>query len=182
MDKKSHLFLLTYGLFLLASCYLFGESTLSKISLAASLSGICFAISDFLWSPAEDIKKSLSGIISNLEDMEAKCLDAGCKNAEIIADNLDTVQQDIIDSKRNAHRLLKRANKMLFAGKFLFCFGVFTFLVVVVGYDEIIRALYAIKGFETRSTILAFGVIMLNYYMQDWILEKASNVLKKYNI
>ena len=160
---------------------MFGESTLSKISLAASLSGIFFAISDFLWSPAEDIKKSLSGIISNLEDMEAKCLDAGCKNAEIIADNLDTVQQDIIDSKRNAHRLLKRANKMLFAGKFLFCFGVFTFLVVVVGYDEIIRAFYAIKGFETRSTILAFGVIMLNYYMQDWILEKASNVLKKYN-
>ena len=64
----------------------------------------------------------------------------------------------------------------------MFCFGVFTFLVVVVGYDEIIRAFYAIKGFETRSTILAFGVIMLNYYMQDWILEKASNVLKKYNI
>ena len=136
----------------------------------------------FFGAQRKILKKSLLGVISNLEELEAKCLDTGCKNAEIIADNLDIGQQDIIDSKRNARRLLKRANKMSFAGKFLFCFGVFTFLVVVVGYDEIIRAFNAIKGFETRSSILAFGVIMLNYYMQDWILEKASNVLKKYNI
>lgn len=59
MDKKSNLFLLVYGVFLLLSSVLFSDEVLYKVSLGATISGLFFTTSDFCLDNGYRLKMQL---------------------------------------------------------------------------------------------------------------------------
>lgn len=102
MNKKSNLFLLVYGVFLLVSAVCFTDEILYKVSLAATMSGLFFTFSDF-------------------------CLDNGYMMKKEI--NLLKSTSNQFDSIKKSENYM---NRIIIIGKMAFIFGVFLFLIITV--------------------------------------------------
>lgn len=150
MGRKSNVFLLAYAIFLLFIGFFASAGVLSKISLGAAIAGVCFAISDFCLAPGYEMRNELAELATRID------------NEKSVAEIND---------------LKKRTNKVIFIGEFMLFVGMVMFLVITVCYDDTVAFFRFIEKFESKATIIAFAVIAVNYWLQDWIKEKNDKII-----
>lgn len=153
MNKRSNSFLLVYGIFLLISSIFSDYEILYKISLAATISSLCFTLSDF-------------------------CLNNGYK----LKNEID-LSKETSDKNDSLKKIQKYNHKMIIfiilTGKIAFILGDFLFLIITIYYDEKYFIFKIFKDSGNRLTIIAFAIVMLNYWLQDRYQEETCNINKK---
>ena len=142
MDKKSNLFLLVYGIFLLGSAVFLNDEMLYKVVLAATISGLFFTFSDFLLSNGYKLKKEVDSL----------------KETSYPSDSLK--------------KIINSINRIIIIGKITFVLGDFLFLIIAIYYNEKYFIFKVFKGIGNKLTIIAFAIVMLNYWLEDWYVEK----------
>lgn len=145
MGRNSNVFLLAYAIFLLFIGFFASDEVLSKISLGASMAGVCFAISDFCLAPGYEMQNKLVELEGRINDEK---------------------------SVEKLYKIKKRTNIVIYTGVFMLFLGMIMFLVITVCYEKAVAFFRFVEEFEPKATIIAFGVIAANYWLQDWIEDK----------
>lgn len=145
MGRKANIFLLAYAIFLFFVGFFANTEILSKISLGASIAGVCFAISDFCLAPGYEMRNELAKLATRIDNEK---------------------------SATEINNLKKRTNKVIFIGEFMLFVGMVMFLVITVCYEDTVAFFRFIEKFESKATIIAFAVITANYWLQDWAKDK----------
>lgn len=150
MGRKSNIFLLAYAFFLFFASFFVNAEVLSKISLGASIAGVCFAISDF-------------------------CLASGYENRNKLAELAERINDEKSIEKLN--KIKKRINKTIDIGEFMLLLGMFMFLLITVCYEDTVVFFRFIEKLEPKATIISFAVIAVNYLLQDWFKDKNDEII-----
>ena len=151
MNGKSNIFFLIFAIFLIITVFSGDSQIIFKVSLAASISGIFFTLSEF-------------------------CLNYGCEIKMIFDTRGDVLQNNDIPFQQRKKYQGKYASicRVIIYGKIFFAIGIFSFLYIVTYYNEKsnLFLFQLLKNIESKMTIIAFSIIMLNYWLQDWYIEK----------
>ena len=62
-------------------------------------------------------------------------------------------------------------NRLIVIGKIAFVLGVFLFLIIAIYYDEKYIIFRTFKRTGNRLTIIAFALVILNYWLKDWYTD-----------
>lgn len=145
MGRKSNIFLLAYAIFLFFVGFFANDEVLAKLSLGASIAGVCFAISDLCLAPGYEMRNELVELAGRISDEK---------------------------STEKLNKIKKRTDMVINIGEFMLFMGMVMFLVITVCYEDTVAFFRFIGKFESKATIIAFAVITANYWMQDWIKDK----------
>ena len=145
MGRKANIFLLAYAIFLFFVGFFTNTEILSKISLGASIAGVCFAISDFCLAPGYEMRNELVELAGRISDEK---------------------------STEKLNKIKKRTDTVINIGEFMLFMGMVMFLVITVCYEDTVAFFRFIEKFESKATIIAFAVITANYWLQDWAKDK----------
>lgn len=145
MGRKANIFLLAYAIFLFLVGFFANDEVLTKISLGASIAGVCFAISDLCLAPGYEMRNELVELAGRISDEE---------------------------STEKLNKIKKRTDTVINIGEFMLFMGMVMFLVITVCYEDTVAFFRFIEEFEPQATIIAFAAIAVNYWLQDWIKDK----------
>lgn len=175
MIRKGNIFMIAYVLFLIVSVYIANQSNLNKIAFGATYAGLFFAFADALGSGKTYFTKSLENILSD-NDVIQKRLEEISNNIKLHKtsdEKLNSLLKNCCQVKQSALKLKKRIQQMSKIGNILFCGGIVIFLLVLAFYNEQSSIFNYWLFKENEITILAFAIVVLNYYLSDIFTEMA---------
>ena len=172
MDKRQNITLLFFGIFLIVTNVSQDNTILSKVALGATISGVFLVISDCYLGMGtrgktliDLIHRQGRNILSDISEKDMENYRESIKNSD------GKIKQEV----EAATNFL---NRVILVGNVCFGLGVFSFLLVLGFYDESNPIFNGIKKIESRLTIISFSIIMINYWLQNYLEEKYKMMLK----
>lgn len=168
MKQKPYVFFLIYGSFLVIVTFLPFDTFLSRVATGVSIACIFFSFSDLLLEHHHILKKDIAIYTEKLSYLERIIENADhLDTAQELRSNIDAFRRTLTDLSISTALQAKIARALLGV-------GIVLLLVIPVLQSETASFFEKIGLTGTRFTILSFGIVMVNYWLQKWYSDKKS--------